>query len=36
MTYGEGERDLAWLVVPRAGKLYETRDPWEPYQLLDT
>ena len=35
MTYGEEERDLSSLVVPRVGKLQDTGDPWEPYQLLD-
>jgi integrase len=33
---GGGEaRDLAALVVPRAGGLRETGDVWEPYRLLD-
>jgi site-specific recombinase XerD len=35
VTYGEEERDLASLVVSRVGKLQDTGDPWEPYQLLD-
>ncbi len=35
MTYGEDERNLAALVVPRVGKLRETGDPWEPYRLHD-
>ncbi|MFD4664720.1 tyrosine-type recombinase/integrase [Streptomyces halstedii] len=29
------ERDLAALVVPDVGQLYETGDSWRPYQLLD-
>jgi integrase len=29
------EGDLAALVVPRAGRLEETGDPWEPYRLVD-
>ena len=28
-------QDLASLVVPGAGRLEETGDPWEPYRLLD-
>ncbi|HEY2266359.1 MAG TPA: tyrosine-type recombinase/integrase [Streptosporangiaceae bacterium] len=36
MIDGDGEaRDLAALVVPRAGGLRETGDVWEPYRLLD-
>jgi hypothetical protein len=35
VTCGEDERDLAALVVSRVGKLHETGDPWEPYQLHD-
>jgi hypothetical protein len=35
MVLGDGERDLAALVVPRVGELRETRDPWEPFRLLD-
>jgi site-specific recombinase XerD len=35
MTYGEDERDLAALVVPRVGELRLTGDPWEPYRLHD-
>jgi integrase len=35
VTYGEDERDLAALIVPRIGKLHETGDPWEPYRLHD-
>jgi site-specific recombinase XerC len=31
----ESQRDLAALVIPRVGKLRETDDPWDPYQLLD-
>ena len=32
---GEASLDLAALVVPRAGELRETGDPWEPYRLVD-
>jgi integrase len=35
MNPGEIERDLAALVVPRLGRLRETNDQWNPYQLLD-
>ena len=28
-------RDLAALVVPQAGRLVGTDDPWEPYRLVD-
>jgi hypothetical protein len=35
MVLGDGERDLAALVVPRVGELRETGDPWEPFRLLD-
>jgi hypothetical protein len=38
MTEGDGEstfRDLGSLVVPAAGALVETGDPWEPYWLSD-
>jgi integrase len=31
----ESERDLAALVVARAGMLEETGSPWEPYRLVD-
>ncbi len=31
---GEASLDLAALVVPCAGKLRETGDPWEPYRLV--
>ncbi|MFK4106997.1 tyrosine-type recombinase/integrase [Streptomyces sp. NPDC019531] len=31
----ETSRDLASLVVPLAGELVATDDPWEPYRLLD-
>jgi hypothetical protein len=30
-----GPRDLAALVVPQAGSLRATGDPFEPYRLLD-
>jgi Phage integrase, N-terminal SAM-like domain len=29
------ERDLAAFVLPEIGRLVDTGDPWEPYQLLD-
>ena len=32
---GGGARDLGSLVVPAAGTLVETGDPWEPYFLSD-
>jgi hypothetical protein len=32
---GDSSRDLARLVVPAAGSLVSTGDPWEPYRLLD-
>jgi hypothetical protein len=32
---GDGERDLAALIVSRVGGLRETGDPWEPYRLHD-
>ena len=38
MTEGDGDgtfRDLGSLVVPAAGALVETGDPWEPYWLSD-
>jgi len=36
MTEQDGSsRDLARLVVPVAGSLAATGDPWEPYRLLD-
>jgi integrase len=35
VTDDESPRDLASLVVPLAGSLRDTGDPWEPYQLLD-
>jgi hypothetical protein len=38
MTEGDGEgtfRDLGSLVVPAAGALVESGDPWEPYWLID-
>jgi len=28
-------RDLAALVVPQAGRVVGTGDPWEPYRLVD-
>ncbi|WP_338775770.1 hypothetical protein [Streptomyces sp. DG1A-41] len=28
-------RDLKSFVLPEIGRLLETEDPWEPYQLLD-
>ena len=31
----ETPRDLAALVVPRAGRLEQAEDPWEPYRLRD-
>jgi integrase len=31
----ETPRDLAALIVPRAGRLEQAEDPWEPYRLLD-
>ena len=31
----ETPRDLAALVVPRAGSLEHSEDPWEPYRLRD-
>lgn len=31
----EPTRDLAALVVPQAGRLVSTEDPWEPYRLVD-
>jgi hypothetical protein len=31
----EQARDLAGLVVPLAGALMETGDPWLPFRLLD-
>lgn len=31
----ESSRDLASLVVPQAGRLVATEDPWEPYRLVD-
>jgi site-specific recombinase XerD len=31
----KSSRDLATLVVPLAGSLQETTDPWEPYQIID-
>jgi len=31
----EHSSDLADMVVPQAGRLVATADPWEPYQLLD-
>jgi site-specific recombinase XerC len=31
----DSSRDLARLVVPAAGSLVSTGDPWEPYRLLD-
>lgn len=33
--HAERDRDLARLVVPLAGRLLETNDRWEPYQLVD-
>jgi hypothetical protein len=35
MIFGEDEQDLAALVVPRAGELRETGDPWELCRLVD-
>ncbi|MGW1617324.1 tyrosine-type recombinase/integrase [Streptomyces sp. NPDC002285] len=35
ITDGSSPRNLADLVVPDIGRLVETGDPWEPYQLLD-
>ncbi len=35
VTNDESSRGLASLVVPLAGSLRDTGDPWEPYQLLD-
>src|SRR5260370_36763211 len=35
MTGQDEPRDLAALVVPQAGWLERTEDPWEPYRLLD-
>src|SRR5258706_15900799 len=36
MIDSEGaDRDLAVLVVPSVGRLVETGDAWEPYQLID-
>jgi integrase len=35
MITDDEPRDLASLVVPFAGSLRDTGDPWEPYQLLD-
>ena len=32
---GDGDRDLALLVVPQSGALVETGLPFEPYQLVD-
>jgi hypothetical protein len=32
---GDGVRDLGSLMVPAAGALVETGDPWEPYFLSD-
>ncbi len=31
----ESSKDLAGLVVPQAGRLVGTDDPWEPYRLVD-
>jgi len=31
----ETPRDLAALIVPRAGRLEQAEDPWEPYRLCD-
>jgi hypothetical protein len=31
----ESSRDLTALVVPQAGRLVATDDPWEPYRLVD-
>jgi hypothetical protein len=31
----ESSKDLAALVVPQAGRLVGTDDPWEPYRLVD-
>jgi site-specific recombinase XerD len=30
----EAARDLASIVVPQVGRLVETADPWEPYQIV--
>jgi site-specific recombinase XerD len=35
ISEGDLPRDLAALAVPRAGRLVETGDPWEPYRLAD-
>ncbi len=35
ISQGDAPRDLAALAVPRAGRLLETGDPWEPYRLVD-
>ena len=32
---GDEPRDLAALVVPRAGRLEHAEDPWQPYRLCD-
>ena len=31
----ESGRDLAALVVPQAGRMVATGDPWEPWRLVD-
>ncbi|MFI5868044.1 hypothetical protein [Streptomyces sp. NPDC051546] len=31
----EAERDLSALELPQWGRLRETGDPWDPYQLID-
>ena len=31
----ESSRDLAVLVVPQAGRVVATEDPWEPYRVVD-
>lgn len=35
MAMQEFSGDLAALVVPQAGRLVATGDPWEPYRLVD-
>lgn len=36
LGHGGSQRDLAGFLLPEAGRLVETDDPWMPYQLVDS
>ncbi|MFF4391143.1 hypothetical protein ACFY0G_30820 [Streptomyces sp. NPDC001552] len=36
LGHGGSQRDLAGFLIPEAGRLVESGDPWMPYQLVDS